>query len=683
MNLRLGRIGSRVVSTVNGLFNTRSPTEGKEQPLEVDRDGTVLFKEDIIEKVLNDLEKRKTERNILELQWTLNANFLVGNQFCDINIARGAIEQIEPVYDWLERENFNQIAPLIETRIANLKKISYAMKVKPRTNELDDYAKADVSTAILQHTQDVTGFEKKKNTAIWWNELCGSCFWLSWWDISKGELYTTEDVVSLDADGNEQHKERAYYQGDIDYGLLTPFEVYPESIFKQTVEAQRSIILEQVKTVDEIYDLYNIRVEGSSVETFSLTPVGSGSGMGYENTVMSFGHRTMDNAEKVITYFEKPSKHQPRGKMIIIVGTEHLVYYGDLPYGRIPIVQMICREMPGQFFGKSAIEDLIPRQKAYNGCINRIHEYIRRIALGNLMIAEGSVDVDEYAENGLAPGEMLSYKDGYNPPVPLQYGALPTEIMTERYNLKTDMEYVAGTSQLMVNGATPTGINSGKAIENLMEIDSTRLSLTGDYIRDSVRELAILWLEIYKQYATTDRVLKYVGSNDLGKAEIWSNEDINSFDVEYTTENELLNSEENQKEQFIAAYNMGAFTDDNGRVSARVKRKLIEAMRVGQYEDVMSLDMLQIQSAQNENTLFEEGVVPEVNDYDDHEIHIDEHMRYVLQMKFKVLKLKKPDYAKALEDHINEHKQIQQNSQQEQMMQALSFVQSTNEPTGA
>ncbi len=675
MNLRLKRIGNSIVSTVGGLFASRSPTDGKEQPLEFDEDGKALFREDIIAKVTEELEKRKTERNILELQWTLNANFLVGNQFCDINIARGTIEQIEPVRDWLEREAFNQIAPLIETRIANLKKISYGMRVKPRTNELDDYAKADVSTAILQHTQNVTDFDKKKNTAIWWNELCGSCFWLSWWDVGKGEMYATEDIVTLDADGNEKHEEKAYYQGDIDYGLLTPFEVYPESIFKQTVEAQKSIILEQVKTVDEIYDLYDIKVKGSSVETFALTPAGSGAGMGYENTIMTLGHRTIDDAEKVVTYFEKPSKHCPHGKMIIIVGTEHIAYYGDLPYGRIPIVQMICREMPGQFFGKSAIEDLIPRQRAYNGCLNRIHEYIRRISLGNLVAPDGSIDVDDYAENGLAPGEILTYREGYAPPAPIQYAPLPTEIMTERYNLKSDMEYVAGTSQLMVNGATPSGINSGTAIKNLMEIDNTRLSLTGDYIRNAVRDLAIMWLEIYKRYATTDRVLRYVGSNDLGKAEIWSNEDINSFDVEYTTENELLNSEENQRAQFITAYNMGAFTNEDGTIPARVKRKLIEAMRVGQYEEIMSLDMLQIQSAQNENALFEEGAIPEVNDFDDHDIHIDEHMRYVLQMKFKILKLKKPDYAKALEDHINQHKQAQQNAQQGQMMQAILAAQ--------
>ena len=80
------------------------------------------------------------------------------------------------------------------------------------------------------------------------------------------------------------------------------------------------------------------------------------------------------------------------------------------------------------------------------------------------------------------------------------------------------MEYAAGVSQLMVSGATPSGVTSGTAISNLMEIDNTRLSLTGDHIRNSIRKLAIVWLEIYKKYATTRRIINYVGTNNIGKA---------------------------------------------------------------------------------------------------------------------------------------------------------------------
>ena len=666
-----------IVANVGSLFGMNGGSKGKDDDravIDTDKDGQTLFKEDIIQKVIEDLEKRKTERNPLEQQWTLNANFLVGNQYCDINTYRGDIEQLEPVYDWLERETFNQIAPLIETRIANLKKINYMMKVKPATNELDDYAKADISTSVLQHTQKVSDFESKKNTMINWQELTGNCFWLSWWDKDKGEKYAVEQLFKVDENGNEKQEETAYFQGDLEYGLITPYEIYPESIFKQTIEAQRSIILEQVKTVDDIYDLYGIKVEGTNIETFELTPVGSGGGYGYESTTVTIGHRTIDNAEKVITYFERPSKHKPNGRMIIIVGDKELVYYGDLPYSRIPIVQSVCIEVAGQFFGKSAIERLIPIQRAYNGCVNRIHEYIKRIAIGSFIAEEGSINVEEFEAEGQAPGKLVIYKTGTNAPVPTPIGQLPTEIMTERYNLKQDMEYAAGVSQLMVYGQAPTGMVSGKALNVLTEVDNTRLSLTGDNIRNSVRKLAVMWLEIYKKYATTHRIVNYVGGNNIGKAIVWSNEDINSYDVDYVTENELMMSEEKQKENFFNSYNMGLFTEKDGSIPTRVKIKAKEYMKVGNFTDIMGIDELQIQAAQRENVFFENGVVPEVSDFDEHEIHIEEHLRYVLQMDFQLLKNKKPEYAEALENHLRQHKQIVAEQEQQMMMMQMGGV---------
>lgn len=659
-----------VVASVGNLFGGKN-NKPNDKVIDIGRDGETLYKEDIIRKVMDDLQNRKNERQILEQQWTLNANFLVGNQYCEINTYRGDIEQLEPVYDWLEREVFNQIAPLIETRIANLKKINYMMKVKPATNELKDYDKAETSTSILQHTQKVSDFESKKNTMIYWNELCGNCFWLSWWDKDKGDKIGVETIVDIDENDVGAKKEIAYYQGDLDYGLITPYEIYPESIFKQGVENQRSIILEQVKTIDDIYDLYGIEVEGNSVETFELTPMATGGGFGHENTVVTLGHRTVDNAQKVITYMERPSKYCPNGKMIILVGDDNLVYYGDLPYKNIPIIQTVCIETAGQFFGKSVIERLIPIQRAYNGCINRIHEYIKRIAIGGFITEEGSIDIEEYEQNGQAPGALLTYKVGSQPPVPIPNGQLPQEVMQERYNLKNDMEYVAGVSQLMVNGNTPSGVTSGTAIQNLMEIDNTRLSLTGDHIRNSIRKLSILWLEIYKIYANTRRIINYVGTNNIGKAIIWNSEDINSYDVEYVTENELLMSEEMQKQRFFEAFNLGLFTDADGRIPERVKQKALEYMKIGNYTDIMNLNTLQIQYAQRENVFFENGVIPEISDFDEHEIHIEEHLRYILQMDFQMLKMKKPDYAKALENHLSQHKQIVEQEEQKKMMSLM------------
>jgi hypothetical protein len=291
------------------------------------------------------------------------------------------------------------------------------------------------------------------------------------------------------------------------------------------------------------------------------------------------------------------------------------------------------------------------------------------LSLGNLLTEEGSIDIEEYEEHGLEPGAFLVYKSGTNPPTPVPNGALPAEIMQERYNLKSDMEYVAGVSQLMVTGNTPSGITSGKAINNLMEIDNTRLSLTGDHIRGAIRKLAVLWLEIYKLYATTLRICNYVGNNSMDKALVWSANDINSYDVDYITENELLMSEEMQKQRFFEAYNLGLFTDADGRIPERVKIRALEFMRIGNYSEIMNLNTLQIQAAQRENVFFENGVIPEVSEFDAHEIHIEEHMRYILQMNFQILKRKRPHLAAALENHIKEHKAIVESEKQKAMPQ--------------
>ena len=64
-----------------GLLHTLGRAFGygdeKRKPVEVEEDGTVLYREDIIAKIHSELERRRTERNPLEQQWRLNANFFI------------------------------------------------------------------------------------------------------------------------------------------------------------------------------------------------------------------------------------------------------------------------------------------------------------------------------------------------------------------------------------------------------------------------------------------------------------------------------------------------------------------------------------------------------------------------------------------------------------------------------
>ncbi|MCI8590211.1 MAG: hypothetical protein HFE77_05820 [Clostridiales bacterium] len=598
-----------------------------------------LFEEDIVRAVLEELEKRKEERRPFELQWRLNANFMAGKQLCEINPYSMQIEEMMPAYDYEERGVYNKIAPLMETRLANLKNVSFAMSVKPRTDEADDYDKADVATKLLRYTSLQGNFDHKKNVLMQWAELTGSAFLLSFWDEQKGP------ALAVDEEGYP-----SVHEGELGFTLLSPYEVYPEHLYRQGMEEQGSVIIEQVMSAKEIYDLYGIETKGREIDTVVLTPVSALP----EDYTMRMGDTKLRASEKVITYMEKPSAKNPEGVMALIAAGK-LVYYDRLPFSRIPLTIFRAKESAGQFYGKSVIEELIPLQRAYNGCKNKIHDYITTLAANSFLVEEGSVDVEAMEENGTAPGTPVVYKKGYSAPVPLRHESMPGEIYVECEQLARDMEYTAGVSQLMVVGSMSAGITSGRAINSLREIDSTRMALAADNMRAGAIETAKIWLEIYKEHASGPMVLSVAGTNDFGSVLTWCADDINSYDVYFDTENELKYSPESQKEAFLSAYNMGLFTDENGRIPERFKLRAAELMRIGEYGALMNETELQMKRAKRENSLLLTGTPPEISEFDNDDVHIEEHRRFALQLRFDALRVKRPDLAGAFSDHIHAH----------------------------
>ena len=81
--------------------------------------------------------------------------------------------------------------------------------------------------------------------------------------------------------------------------------------------------------------------------------------------------------------------------------------------------------MPGAFFGQSVINRLIPLQRAYNAVRNRKHEFLNRLSMGIVAVEDGSIDCDELAEEGLAPGKVIVYRQGMSAPQILDVGVMP------------------------------------------------------------------------------------------------------------------------------------------------------------------------------------------------------------------------------------------------------------------
>ncbi len=625
-----------------------------------DSEGNIIYKEEIISYLNREYDRRHNEKQSLQLQWELNSNFIAGNQYCDINTTTKTVEQLKKENDWTQKEVYNHMAPIYETRIAKLGNIKPSMTVRPAGNELDDVAKADVSTSILKGIQIKSNFPGKLSTANAWCEICGTVCFMSWWNAGLGTSIINDDTNKI-------------FSGDLDYGIITAFEIFPDSIFNQEISDCSSILVRQVKSVDEIYNLYGVKLEGKTLPTFSLATAATG-GFGYEAATMSISSSMRENCENVTTYFEVPGRKFPKGRMIIMLGDDNLIFYGDLPYSNndrfIPIVKMCSSKRPGHFFGGSVHERLIPVQRAYNALKNRKHDYLNRVAYGTYQVDADSVDTEALEENGIAPGSVIPRIPGSRGLEELTTPNLPATFENEETRLQREFEYLSGISEMSIISQAPSGVTSGVALNAITESDNTRLSTTAENMRNAVKELAAQWLKIYKSCAAVPRVLQYCGTNNISNVIVFSREDITSFDIVFDTENELIDTLERRRNTILELLRTGLLADENGVINARVKRKLFEGLKVGNWEDAMDIENLHIGRARYENINIESGVIPEIKEYDDHEIHIDEHNRMRLQSRYELFKSKYPKLAETFDEHIKLHEQYIVKKQQQLMMMA-------------
>ena len=71
----------------------------------------------------------------------------------------------------------------------------------------------------------------------------------------------------------------------------------------------------------------------------------------------------------------------------------------------------------GEIWGKGkAVDQLIPYQRQYNRYKNQVADMTANLTLPLMLVEDGSIDVDELAEEGLVPGKILVYRQNAKAP---------------------------------------------------------------------------------------------------------------------------------------------------------------------------------------------------------------------------------------------------------------------------
>ena len=593
------------------------------------------FYEEIVSEVKLDFEKRQKERKLYERQWELNMSFVEGNQYCDIN-KRGDVVNNNDGFYWQNKEVFNHIAPIVELRLSKFSRITPIVSIRPKTDDDLDVKNANTTEKLLTDAFDKADVRSAVKKATVWSETCGSSFYKIVWNNSGGNILGSVN-------------DKPVYEGDVEIIAISPFEIFPDNLFSHELQDCESIIHARAVSTKEIKEKYGVNLPGEDISVFNLTK--------NKSNIQNEDGSIMSSSVVVIEKYEKPNSEFPNGRLITVAG-DKLLYYGELPYlnGKncsraFPFVKQDCVESAGSFFGNSIVERLIPVQRAFNAVKNRKHEFLNRLSMGIMTVEDGSCDVEDLENEGLPPGKVLVYRQGTKAPEMLNEITMPSEFDKEEEKLLNEFVSVSGVSDVSSSSANAR-LTSGTALELLIEQDNERLVVSAEAIRKSYIEIAKQIIRLYAQFLSGVKAVRHKDKEGKTKIIYVDKNNIVSDDAYIENENELLYSTTQKKEVIFNLYKSGLLSDEKGVMRRVTKEKVLNLMGYKDLDYQKGVSSLQEEKAQQENqTLMKNQLFTEI--IDDDEIHIDEHVRFILSEYNSLSNEQKERFF----NHVKEHKE--------------------------
>ncbi len=625
-----------------------------------------VTEQDAVTLVNNEYKRRLEERRPFELQWRLNMAFVEGNHFVDINPAGMDILDVPLMYEWQEREPFNHIGPIIETRIARLSRMRPVLRLRPGTNEPEDIRSAKVGSHLLRNIYYDHGVKASFPEFFAWLEVTGNCFFKNVWDTSKGPLISP-GAVGFGMEQTEEYTS-GYHgselrEGDLDVVMVPSQEFFPDSCYKSGIEQLRSAIHARVYNVDDVEDIWGVRptTEDAVATRLQRSMVGFG-GLGYGMGGFTFQVGKLEDSCIVKEYWEVPSRKRSRGRLIIVAG-QKLIHYGPLPFpvGKehklaLPFAKASCIKRPGVFWDKTVVERLIPLQRRYNAIKNRKAEYLNRASIGSYFAERGSTDIDDMEQNAGSPGYICIVERGYKYPQPMQNQALPAEFSQEEAAILQEFNSLSGVSDISRQSKAPPGVKSGVAISLALEQDDTRLSSVAGNIENFLVENGKQWLRLYKNYAMASRILRMIGENNIVDVVDWTGADIRSDDVIIEAMSAIVESPAARRQMVFDLLNAGLLQDpETGNIDKEARSQVFEMIELGHWETGAQEEQIHTSKAERENLTMRNGQQTVAVAYDDHILHISRHNKYRLSAEYEALVRDNPQIDEMFQQHTDMH----------------------------
>ena len=217
------------------------------------------------------------------------------------------------------------------------------------------------------------------------------------------------------------------------------------------------------------------------------------------NFTYASGNSREDDRYEVLEYWSRGE-----GTHCIVIGSQ-IAWEAKKWDGKagFPVVHFRFHTLPGRLHGKGAIAPLLQIQKEYNAQRSAIITNIRR--MGNLQwVVANNSGVDQITNT---PGAIIRYNPSSVAPKQMPLNPLPGYVLDNVNRSHSEMLDLAGVHASSL-GKRVTGIESGKAINALVNQDESQLQGVLDSIEKGARDLSRLMLGLAKKHYSKRRMIR-------------------------------------------------------------------------------------------------------------------------------------------------------------------------------
>lgn len=518
----------------------------------------------LIQLVLDHKENFQRRRWIFEREWYRNVLFYLGQQWITFeDTFRRWRKRNMP--NWVPLPVTNRLASTTNVIRSAVAQVQPAFTAYPTQENEESILSANAADKYLDIIMQESGFRAARRRMASWVTITGNGFLMNEFDTSAdtgmafipgekcsacGAMIPPKDIpadMTCPQCGSKELVEApeigiSVPQGRLRTRALSPFSVYVDSSISELDEQPAVLVVENVH-IDWVRQTYGKKAaevkpesERDSGRFFldslaHMTATGQGSGASSNRSADG------DDFGSVALYrlFLKTHRDHPDGRYIVMSGDQHILEdHSPYPFRMshtkrpfFPIVHIRYDDVPGRFWAKTPIDDLVPKQKQRNE-LESLYQVILMRCANPVWLIPTSVTTTPITGD---PAIQVRWSgSGGAKPERIPGLDAPATLIKMLEMIDNDFEELANTFAVM-KGKNPGGVRAASAIQMLVERGFGRYGSVFDNLEEAYEQWAIQALEIWRQRTIFPRVqaigktagayqfMEFLGS-DIGEIDI-------------------------------------------------------------------------------------------------------------------------------------------------------------------